>query len=119
VADDQYEREIRAARNQSMFRAINEKMREVNAAFGAASETFVIACECADVACVETLDIKPAEYEAIRREPDEFAVRTGHLYLDVEDVVEERPGYTVVRKKAAGADFAEAADPRSLWQPDD
>jgi 5-bromo-4-chloroindolyl phosphate hydrolysis protein len=110
---DQDERELRAARNQAMFRAINEKLREVNAALGSVSESYVIACECADLACIETLSISPAAYETIRSHPNRFAVREGHVYEDVEDVISVDGGYAVVEKRALAAELAEATDPRT------
>ena len=107
-SDHQNEREIRAARNQSLFRAVNEKMRELNDAFTHATETFAIACECADANCVEMLDIEPAEYEAVRAEPRHFAVLPGHVYPDVETLVREHDGYVVVEKQALAGELAEA-----------
>ena len=41
----QEEREVRAARNQSLFRAVNENIRTLNEAFAQITETFAIACE--------------------------------------------------------------------------
>jgi 5-bromo-4-chloroindolyl phosphate hydrolysis protein len=108
--DEQAGREIRAARNQSLFRAVNEKMRALNDAFTHATETFVIACECADTSCVEMLDIAPAEYEAVRAQPRHFAVLPGHVYPDVETVVREHDGYVVVEKQALAGELAEAIE---------
>ena len=106
--DEQLGREIRAARNQSLFRAVNEKMRALNDAFTHTTETFVIACECADASCVEMLDIEPEKYEAVRSEPRHFAVLPGHVYPDVETVVREQDGYVVVEKQALAGELAEA-----------
>ena len=111
--DSNEEREVRAGRNQSMFRAINEQIRAVNDAFAAITETFTIACECADTGCVSVLAIEPAHYRAVRSHPRRFAVLRGHVFADVEDVVEERDGYVVVEKLGAAADVADALDPRA------
>jgi len=107
-----HEREVRAARNQAMFRAVNEKLRELNDAMSAASGTFVIACECADTTCIATLEIDGDEYERIRSHPNRFAVLTGHVFLEVEGVVDERDHYVIVEKHAAGAELAVSTDPR-------
>jgi hypothetical protein len=109
---DQGEREVRAARNQSMFRAINEQMTQLNEAFSAMTDTYVIACECADTSCIQTLDIASEEYEAIRKEPNHFAVLPGHIYPEVESVVGEKKQYVVVEKFAVAGAVAEALDPR-------
>lgn len=106
------EREIRAARNQSLFRAVNEKIREVNEAFAEISGTFAIACECFDTRCVQTLQISDDAYRQIRAHPHRFAVLRGHVLPEVEEIVEERSGYVVVEKVRVAAEVAEALDPR-------
>jgi len=106
--DSTAEREVRAARNQSMFRAVNEQMRTLNEAFQAVSKEWAIACECADPTCVETISIAPDEYATIRGNPRQFAVLHGHVYPDVEDVVSETERYAVVEKIGRAASVAEA-----------
>jgi hypothetical protein len=101
------EREVRAARNQAMFRAVNEKLATLNEAFAQLVGTFAVACECADTSCVEMIEIAPEEYRAVRAEPRRFVVRAGHVYPDVEVVVHETPAYVVVEKVAAAAEIAE------------
>jgi hypothetical protein len=103
----QDERELRAARNQTLFRAVNEQMKELNQAFASMTERFAIACECADTSCVEMLRIDPKAYEAVRANPRYFAVLPGHVHPDVERVVEEPDGYVVVEKVALAAKVAE------------
>jgi 5-bromo-4-chloroindolyl phosphate hydrolysis protein len=110
----QQEREVRAARNQALFRSINEKIESINEAFEQLTHTFAIACECADAGCVEMLDIDPSEYEAVRAEPRHFVVLPGHVYDEVEVVVRERDGYVVVEKTGTAADVAESlAEPEA------
>jgi hypothetical protein len=92
------EREVRAARNQTLFRAVNEKLGEVNEAFESVTGKLTIACECADLICVEMIDIRRDEYEAVRATPRHFVVLAGHIYPDVEKVVREWDGYVVVEK---------------------
>ena len=108
----QHEREIRAARNQALFRVVNERLRELNESLSALSESFVIACEFANRSCVEMLTIHADEYEAMRAEPRHFAVRPDHVYPDVEDVVRESDEYVVVEKRAVAAQVAEVLDER-------
>jgi hypothetical protein len=111
------EREIRAARNQAQFRAINEQIKSMNEAYAEFAGSFAIACECANQRCIEMLQLSPEEYEAVRAEPRHFAVLPGHVYPDVEDVVRESNGYVVVEKIARAADVAEILNPRgSEWR---
>jgi len=107
----QQEREVRAARNQSLFRAVNEQMRGLDQVFATVTETFTIACECADTSCLEKLEIHPHEYLAVRSEPRQFAVLPGHVYSDVETVVRESYAYVVVEKIAAAGAVAEVMAP--------
>ena len=108
----QDEREIRAARNQAMFRAVNEKICELNETFAAITNTFSIACECADPHCVGMIEIGPADYEAIRANPRRFAVLPGHLDADIEHLVTEAEGYQVAEKRGKAAAVADALVPQ-------
>ena len=101
------EREVRAARNQALFRAVNEKLVRLNEAFAQMVGTFSVACECADTSCVEMIEIAPEEYRAVRAEPRRFVVRVGHTYAEVEVVVHESPAYVVVEKFEAAGEAAE------------
>jgi hypothetical protein len=107
-ASSQEDREIRAARNQALFRAVNEKLRSVETASKYTNETFVVACECADLGCVSTLEIAPDRYFEVRANPRHFVVLSGHVYPEVEAVVSQLDGYVVVEKLAAAGETAEA-----------
>lgn len=109
-SNDQQAREIRAARNQSLFRAVNERMRALNESFALVTDTFTIACECADTDCVEMLEIQPEDYLRLRTEPRHFAVLPGHVYADVENVIRETEQYVVVEKFGTASDVAEILD---------
>lgn len=86
------DRTERAARNQSMFREVNERLEGLAEAFQHLTETSSFACECADLGCMAMMDLRLSEYEAVRAHPNQFAVLPGHVYPDVEAVVAERPG---------------------------
>jgi hypothetical protein len=110
------ERQVRAARNQSMFRQLNEKLRDVEDALATVTEQLVIACECADTTCVAMLDISTNDYKAVRSNPRWFVVLLGHVYPEVESVIREDDGYVVVEKLAAAGLEAEEAASRSDHQ---
>ena len=107
----QQEREIRAARNESLFRAVNEKVRELNETLATVTNRFMIACECADATCSETVEILPYEYLAVRANPRRFAVLPGHADSDVESVIHETDRYIVVEKEGLAAEVAERSAP--------
>ena len=102
------DREIRAARNQALFRAVNEKMLELNETFGEIVGTFAIACECARLDCVALMEIPPDAYRAIRESPRTFAVCVDHVQEDVERTVSTHDGYAVVEVIGRGVAVAEA-----------
>ena len=110
TSDD--EREIRAARNQTMFRAVNEKARQLNDALGEITGSYTIACECANADCVDGVEITPEDYERVRSRPNSFVVLTHHVVPEVERVIDQVDGYAVVEKLGAGAEIAEITDPR-------
>jgi hypothetical protein len=107
-------REERAARNEAVFREVNERIKEISRDLSATSdaETFSILCECSKPGCNEMIEITPGEYEEVRSRGDRFALVAGHEDPRLERVVEARRGYTVVEKVGRGAAVAEELDPR-------
>jgi hypothetical protein len=106
-------RTTRIAENQSMFRAVNERVTawpERQAA--PAAEKLMFYCECADPKCFERVHLTAAEYEAIRADSTRFAVVDGHVFPEAEDVVADPDGYEVVEKKEHLRGMLERMDPR-------
>ena len=101
------EREVRAARNQAIFRSVNEKIVEINKGLGNFA-TLEIACECADTGCAKLLHINADAYASVRRSPRTFAVLAEHVYPDVERVVSRKNGYAIVEVIGHGIEVAEA-----------
>lgn len=103
--------EERAARNEALFREVNEQVRDLAETFrDGADATFV--CECSDADCTEHVRLSLATYESIRADPRRFVLRPGHE-SDVERVVEQADGYTVVEKEGLAGRIAARTDPRS------
>ena len=106
-------RRERAAKNQALFREVNERIEELSKP--AYSRAFI--CECCNVECTQTLSITIDEYEHMRRDGNRFAVLPGHEDRDVEDVVEARRYHLIVAKLRIGGKIAEHLDPRSRDLP--
>jgi hypothetical protein len=102
------ERRVRAAKNQALFREVNERIEELGLVWSPV--TFV--CECLDTACSEAVSLTRDEYESVRREPGEFMVLPGHLDPRVEQVARRSDRYWVVRKLGSGYAEAVHLDPR-------
>jgi len=112
MPDSTEARQRRAARNQAMFREVNERLEQLGEQFGANGyQQFV--CECAAAECIAPIELTTDEYESTRRAGASFIVAPGHVHADVERVVLEHGRFTVVEKIEAAAEFAHAHNPRT------
>jgi len=109
VTDD--EREVRAARNESLFRTLNERLDQVREGVSADEATDYF-CECAQRSCATMVALSPQEYEHVRSAGDRFLVVPEHLVPDVERVFEKHSTYWIVEKLGVGSYVADALDPR-------
>ena len=105
-------RRMRAAKNQSLFRQVNERVEDIAQSFNLDKQHLDFICECAHTDCVERLELSVGEYEAVRRVPTHFAVADGHEIAEVETVVERTSRYVVVAKLGVGGELAQKFDPR-------
>lgn len=112
-ADPQTARDDRAARNEALFRRVNERLEEVNEAFHTVVDDAEFVCECASIDCVERIELPLAEYEAVRSVPTQFVVKPTHVLPESEQIVEERGEYTIVEKVGHAGHRARQLDPRS------
>jgi hypothetical protein len=103
----QEERERRAARNQLLFRAVNEQILHLTERFQAELLDLDLVCECADPSCIGTVRLELEEFSRIDREQNSFLVIRGHEDVQVEDVVDTRDGYVIVRKQNLAARIVE------------
>jgi hypothetical protein len=106
-------REERVARNETLFREVNERIRKVNLSLATVEATDFL-CECGDESCTEPISLTLAEYEAVRADGTQFAVATEHVAPEVERVIASNERYALVAKTdPEAARVAEAEDPRS------
>jgi hypothetical protein len=104
-------RTAQIARNEALFREVNERVREVSEVGPRERTEFL--CECGDSECTESISLTLAEYEGLRADPLLFGVKPGHAIPDVEEVVAENERFQTVRKHENAGDIALATDPRS------
>ena len=101
------------AKNEALFRKVNERVEEVNKELGGDSPTDFL-CECGDDDCTEPVRLTLPEYEEIRRDPRHFVIAPGHEVVDVERVIRETDRFAVVEKfKGEAGRIAVESDPRS------
>jgi hypothetical protein len=105
-------RQVRLAKNQSLFREVNERVEAVLLKFPAERRPVGFVCECALDDCSSYIELARDEYEAIRMDPTHFFVLPGHVFPEVERVVEDRGAYVIVEKFGAGGRVAAGTDPR-------
>jgi hypothetical protein len=106
-------REERLARNETLFRAVNENI-EKSARSGQIDEhTFEFFCECSNVDCTLLLPMTVGEYEQVRADPRQFVVAPGHELPEIEVVVTRKSEYQVVIKEGEAAEFVTEHDPRN------
>jgi|SRR5579872_865767 len=88
--------DLRAARTESLFRDVNERIAESAGRFGSDDASFV--CECDDPACTHRIHTTLEQYEEVRADGTQFLVANGHVNEEVESIVERRHGFWLVRK---------------------
>jgi hypothetical protein len=106
VSEESREREVRAAQNQSLFREINERVKDLNEGFSLVLPIGEWVCECANEACTQRISMSAQEYETIRSDGVRFFVAPSeeHVWPDVESrdqplqpILGRREGWTQLR----------------------
>jgi len=106
-------RQTRVGYNEALFRQVNEKARAVNEALASLTDVMMIACECADVSCIDQIEVDAARYAQVREDPTCFIIRPGHEAPDTESVVAREERFWIVRKDPGlAAAIASATAPR-------
>jgi hypothetical protein len=98
----------RLARNQSLFREINERIEKI----AGGNEAVQFLCECSNTDCPDTIELNVSEYERVRSNATWFMITPGHDIPQIERVISQDGGYAVV-EKLIGVEYMEVTDPRS------
>lgn len=111
MADEQARR---VGLNEALFREVNEQIRSLSDEFSPDDGSITVVCECGDAECVERLEVQLSDYERVRADSLLFLVAQGHVFPNVERVVESADGHEIVQKQAGpAAELSEETDPRS------
>jgi hypothetical protein len=107
-------REERLAKNEIIFRDVNERIKDA-AIWAAARDdrNLGFLCECSNVDCTLRLRVTVGEYERTRSDPSQFMIALGHELPEIEHIVFVGEGFQIVRKEGAAAVLAVKRDPRS------
>ena len=104
--------DLRVARTEAMFRAVNERIAESASRYGSDEASFV--CECDDASCAHRVYATLDEYEDVRSDGARFLVADTHVNRRVERVVERRGRYWLIEKvKPRVRNAVERLDPRA------
>jgi hypothetical protein len=106
-------REGRLAKNEVLFRDVNERVREISEDTWSTSEPVEFLCECVLTECLERVSLTLTEYEEVRENPSHFVLLPGHERLDIEFVVAAGEGHVVVEKNDETKPLVVDEDPRS------
>jgi hypothetical protein len=108
------ERFARQARNESLFREVNERIAQLGERAEAWSPdgTIDFLCECGEEGgCGQRVRVPLDVYERVRSQDDRFVIRPGHETPEIERAVEWADDYVVVDKLPAAEPYVED-DPR-------
>lgn len=111
--------EERLAKNEVLFRSVNEAIEQQALRFGGIEDEYEFVCECSAADCVERVTLTLRQYEQVRAEGTRFVLAPGHAEPEVELVVHRTANHDVVEKDGAAGVIAEQADPRSAETPSD
>jgi hypothetical protein len=102
------ERDARAAKNEAVFREVNERIADLTA-----FEDGEFLCECGDGACLDPVSMSLRDYEHVRDDPTWFFIVPGHVISEAESIVEKHERFHIVQKRAGvPAAIAIDTDPR-------
>jgi hypothetical protein len=102
------------ARNEVLFREVNERVEEINERLDGESDSLMIfVCECGKTDCLDQVELTRPQYEALRANPKHFAVLPGHEDTRIARVVERHRGFFVAEKLGEAAEIAIEHDPRT------
>jgi hypothetical protein len=102
----------RLAKNESFFRQVNERIKDVADGFNG-DQIYEFLCECSDPGCTARIELTSEQYEWVRANPARFVLSPGHTAGQIEQVVERREEHIVVEKRGIAARIAAKLDPRT------
>jgi hypothetical protein len=105
-------RQQRLAKNEALFRSVNERIEEAAVSSGMDDHVFEFFCECSNADCNLLLPMTTSEYEAVRADPTQFIVAPGHELPEIETIVARTDAYDVVSKQGDAAQYVTDRDPR-------
>jgi hypothetical protein len=88
----------RLARNEDLFRQVNDNIGELAGDHGRDSHVYEFFCECSDIHCAERVHMTLPEYAHVRDDPSRFVVVKGHVVPEIEHVIERAEDHVLIEK---------------------
>jgi hypothetical protein len=102
----------RAARNESLYREVNEAIKNLQEDANAGPTTRAeFLCECSRYRCPDRVPLTLAEYAEVRSEETHFLIVPEHLDPTIERIIRKTTKYAVVEKIGLAGEIAEADAP--------
>lgn len=110
MTDESLERE---ARDESIFRDANEKLRKGRDDLAASGDRTPFLCECEDRTCTRLMLLTVEEYEQARSLGDCFLVVPEHESRNSGQVLARGEGHVLMQKSGRAGEVARELDPRA------
>ena len=99
----------RVARNESLYREVNERILELEESFGERDSEHLLAafvCECATTGCAIRVELTLDEYRLARAVPERFVVAPDHVHHEFERVVLTTERFWLIEKFGEAGEIA-------------
>ena len=96
----------RLARNEDLFRQVNEKIDDLAGRHGDDSHVYEFFCECSDAGCSERVRLTLPQYAHVRDDPARFVVVKGHVLEEIEHVIEDAKDHVLIEKHGPAGEVA-------------
>ena len=78
MGEELEDRYVRQARNEALFREVNQNIARLEERYGESGQPVFI-CECSSDMCTEHVAVDEATYRRVREHPRRFIVLPGHV----------------------------------------
>lgn len=88
----------RAGRREANLRQLNERIAHAQQQSGSGDHALHLVCECSRERCEDGLVVPAGVFEELRSGDQRFVIAEGHVLQEVEHVVGQGDGWTIVEK---------------------
>jgi hypothetical protein len=84
--------------NQRLFKDANQRLHDVVEHKAREATPVPFLCECADVECMERVEVSLEQWQAVADQENRFIIVAGHPRIEGEDIVDTLGPYELVEK---------------------